>query len=69
MKPVLLSFFCCVLVLNACTAVKKAGEKYVSDGWSSSDPLSIPYDLRQAQFEAGNLVVNPSFEDGRRHAS
>jgi len=69
MKPVLLSFFCCVLVLNACAVVEKTGEKYVSDGWSSSDPLSIPYDLRQAQFEAGNLVVNPSFEDGRRAAS
>jgi hypothetical protein len=68
MKPVLLSFFCCVLVLNACAVVEKTGEKYVSDGWSSSDPLSIPHDLRQTQFAKGNLVVNPSFEDSRQDA-
>ncbi len=69
MKPVLLSFFCCVLVLNACAVVEKTGKKYVSEGWSSSDPLSIPHNLRQAQFAKGNLVVNPSFEDGRRNES
>jgi len=33
--------------------------------WTSSDPLSIPYDIRLKLFEKGNLVVNPSFEQGK----
>jgi len=28
--------------------------------------MSIPYHTRQAQFAMGNLVINPSFENGRR---
>ena len=65
MKSILLSIICCCLVLNACTAVEKAGDKFDSKRWSSSDPLSIPFDIRQAQFKAGNLVTNSSFENGR----
>ena len=65
MKSILLSFLCCCFVLNACSAVERSGDKFSSKGWSSSDPLSIPHGVRQAQFERGNLVTNPSFEDGR----
>jgi hypothetical protein len=65
MKSTLLSFLCCCLILNACTAVERSGDKFSSKGWSSSDPLSIPYDSRRAHFERGNLVANPSFEEGR----
>ncbi len=34
-------------------------------GWTSSDPLSIPFRQRLVQAERGNLVKNPSFEQGR----
>ncbi len=66
MKSILLSFLCCCMLLNACTAVRRAGDRSSVEEWSSSDPLSIPYDIRQAQFAKGNLVINPSFEKGRQ---
>jgi len=65
MKSILLSILCCCFILNACTAVERSGDRFSSKGWSSSDPLSIPYDTRRAHFERGNLVTNPSFEYGR----
>jgi hypothetical protein len=64
MKSILLSFLCCCLILNACATVERFGDQFSSRGWSSSDPLSIPYDTRRAQFEKGNLVTNPSLEEG-----
>jgi hypothetical protein len=66
MKSFLLFFLCCCLVLNACTTVEKFLETERLQEWSSSDPLSIPLDIRQAQFKKGNIVVNPSFENGHR---
>jgi hypothetical protein len=32
--------------------------------WTSSDPLSIPYSIRQAQYEKNNIAPNPCFEEG-----
>jgi hypothetical protein len=34
-------------------------------GWSSLDPASIPLRQRMIQINRGNLVKNPSFEEGR----
>jgi len=34
-------------------------------GWTSTDPVSIPFRQRMMQAERGNLVKNPSFELGR----
>ncbi len=34
-------------------------------GWSSMDPVSIPLRQRMIQANRGNLVKNPSFEQGR----
>ena len=67
-KVTLLWFLCSCLLLTACATVEKSGDRVSPEGWSSSDPLSIPYDARQAQLAAGNLVINPSFENGRRDA-
>jgi hypothetical protein len=66
MKSILLSFLCSCLILTACATVDRSGDTFRSEGWSSSDPMSIPYHTRQAQFAMGNLVINPSFENGRR---
>jgi hypothetical protein len=64
MKPIFLSLFCSILILNACSTIEKTQKTYRPSPWSTSDPLSIPYDTRLEQFERGNLVINPSFETG-----
>ena len=53
-----------ILFLAACTAIDGRHDGSRSSSWVSSDPLSIPLSLRQAQFEKGNLVQNASFEQG-----
>jgi hypothetical protein len=68
MKSFLLSFLGCCLILTACATIEKPWDRFDSATWSSSDPLSIPHDIRQKQFEKGNLVTNPSFEIGPRDA-
>ncbi len=65
-KSILVSLICGWMVLSACTVVEKSGQQFEPSGWSSSDPLSIPFNIRQSQFKAGNLVPNFSFEKGRR---
>ena len=65
MKPVFLPLLCSFLILTACSAIEKTRKIYRPSSWSSSDPLSIPYEIRLKQFEKGNIVTNPSFEDGR----
>ncbi len=65
MKPVFLPLFCSILILTACSSIEKTHKIYRPSSWSTSDPLSIPYRARLEQFEKGNLVPNPSFEDGR----
>ena len=64
MKPVFLAIFCSILILNACSTIEKTQKTYRPSPWSTSNPLSIPYDTRLEQFEKGNLVINPSFENG-----
>ena len=68
MKSILSLFLCGCLILTACATVDKSGDPFSAEGWSSSDPLSIPYHIRQAQFDRGNIVINPSFENGQREA-
>jgi len=65
-KSLLMSFLCGSLIFSGCTAVERREDTISAAGWSSSDPLTIPYDIRQTQFDKGNLVTNPSFENGRR---
>jgi len=51
------------MILTACSTTDHAQKKYRTTSWSSSKPLSIPYTIRLKQFEKGNLVLNPSFEE------
>jgi hypothetical protein len=51
------------MILNACSTTEHAPTKYRTTTGSSSEPLRIAYDIRQSQFEKGNLVANPSFEE------
>ena len=52
------------IMLNACATLRQTDIRREGDRWTSSDPLSIPLSLRQAQFNKKNLVPNPSFEEG-----
>jgi hypothetical protein len=52
-------------VLSGCAAIDRGLKKDGTADWSSSNPLSIPYEKRLKQFRQGNLVPNPSFEEGR----
>ena len=63
-KSIFLSVFCFFLIFNACSTIEKTKKAYRPSLWSTSDPLTIPYDTRLEQFEKGNLVINPSFENG-----
>ena len=64
MRLVWIALLCCCMILNACSTIDHAQQKYRGTPWSSSDPLSIPYEVRMNQFEKDNLVDNPSFEEG-----
>jgi hypothetical protein len=56
-------FLLSVLLATACTREDKATiNKAV---WTSSDPFNIPYKRRVNEMNAGNLLLNPSFERGR----
>ena len=53
------------MVVSACSTFERAPQKHPAAPWSGLEPLQIPYDVRWNRFEMGNLVANPSFEDGR----
>jgi hypothetical protein len=65
MKPFFLIPFGFLLLLSACAAT---GVQHPTAWWSSSDPLTIPYETRLKQIEKGSLVMNPSFEEGTIHS-
>ena len=68
MKPLLLPLLCPFLMLTACSSIEKTHIIYRLPSWSSSDPLSIPYETRLAQFKKGSLAPNASFEGGSASA-
>jgi hypothetical protein len=52
-----------LLFLGACRSDNKIVN--IQAHWSSYDPKSIPLNIRQKEEEKGNLIINPSFEEGR----
>jgi len=48
---------------NSC--VEEDSNQHSTAGWSSLDPVSIPLRQRMIQANRGNLIKNPSFEQGR----
>ena len=53
--------FCCAVALAAAPTVSFSADGSAA-AWRSSDPLSIPYEIRMQQLAKGNLAPNPSFE-------
>ncbi len=63
-KPFLfLSLVSVMLSFPQC--MKEESTAPVGQGWTSTDPISIPFRQRLIYAERGNLVKNPSFEQGR----
>ena len=58
-------FLVCLTLLSGCSAVDRRLKKVGPAAWSGSNPSSIPYEKRLQQYNQGNLVPNPSFEEGR----
>ena len=52
---------------NGCTGKKTSTHNQAV--WSSKDPFTIPYQVRNMQKNSGNLVHNPSFELGKFFSS
>jgi len=52
---------CCAVAFAAALPVPLSADSSAAS-WSSSAPLSIPYEIRILQFAKGNLAPNPSFE-------
>ena len=65
MKSAVLPLFSCIFILAACSTIVRPDKIPVASAWSTTNPSSIPYDVRRQQFAKGNLVTNPAFEDGR----
>ena len=64
MKFIWFLLFCAFTLLCSCSTIEHFSVTDRASEWSSSEPLNIPYSTRRARFEKGNLVVNPSFEQG-----
>ncbi|CAB1076380.1 hypothetical protein D1AOALGA4SA_4176 [Olavius algarvensis Delta 1 endosymbiont] len=52
-----------LMIPTACSTLEHDRIKSHSSSWYGSEVLNIPYGARMSQFEKGNLVANPSFED------
>jgi len=54
-----------VMLFSFNSCVKEDNNLPSTAGWSSLDPVSIPLRQRMIQANRGNLIKNPSFEQGR----
>ena len=64
-RPSLFFLLACITVLSGCSTLDHGLQKFGAAGWSASNPSSIPYEYRLQQYQKGNIVPNPSFEEGR----
>jgi len=61
-SKLILLFLLSLLTISSC---KKDDQTRLQAGWTSQDPILIPYNIRNHERVLGNLVLNPSFETGR----
>ena len=56
-----------IVLFLFCVSCFEKKEKVVpvQENWSSIEPLDIPLRQRTQIYETGNLVINPSFEEGK----
>ncbi len=65
LKRIFLLLLTCFFLLFIIQCKKEKKIAQLQSYWSANDPLTIPYRLRIQLFNKGNLMVNPSFEQGR----
>ena len=53
------------IVLISSFGCKKDDQTRLQAGWTSKDPIAIPFNARNNEKKLGNLVNNPSFETGK----
>jgi hypothetical protein len=58
----ILLFATIIIVCSACTDEWRRTRE--SSSWTSTNPLNIPYNMRNKEYKSGNLIQNHSFEDG-----
>lgn len=63
MKRISIFMFIAILFAFACNTAEESPSE--NKNWSAFETLSVPYDLRKAELEKGNLVPNFSFEKGK----
>jgi len=54
-----------IVAFHACKS--KPGAVMPQASWTSAEPLLIPLSVREHELSKKNLILNPSFEDGRFH--
>ena len=54
-----------ITLFSGCIKKPEPPPPPVQQNWSSFDPLNIPYRQRKQALEDSNIVVNPSFEEGK----
>lgn len=54
-----------VFAISLLAGCKKEDQTRLQAGWTSKDPIAIPFNARNNEQKLGNLVVNPSFETGK----
>jgi hypothetical protein len=52
-----------IIVLSACKSKPRVVN--IQATWKSTDPAGIPLSVREKEFAKKNLILNPSFEEGR----
>ena len=59
----LIKIACFILILQSCSHPDENIQDV--ERWTSTDPLSVNHRLRIQKYYKGNLIENPSFEEGK----
>ena len=65
MRTLFLPLLCLLFFFFGCAGIQTPHKVDETAAWSTSDPSTIPYEIRMRQFKRGNIVPNFSFEQGR----
>ncbi len=65
LKKIFIFFFSCFIALVAIQCKKEKKSPQLQFTWKADNPQTIPFRLRDQLYKKGNLVGNPSFEEGK----
>jgi hypothetical protein len=64
-KKICIFCFSCFIVVFAVQCKKEKKKPQLQSSWKADNPQTIPFRLRDQLYKTGNLVENPSFEEGK----